>query len=199
MYFKLRIQVAKSDDPAKREYIKHLLDNMNEEGAVSLEHTAELFDLMNWDGRDQMEQMKKLFPNMNPDGTVLDHGTEEDEAANINMPNQYRCDACRIISMLITVTLQAKIDSLPSVKSGKKELSESDVIDILDLFCNQPQDNFKKFVLQYVFAEQGRLFVYYYHFQPLNGSILIKYDYSLVEKVNIEQKVHPFLERCQVG
>ena len=177
MYFKLRIQVAKSDDPAKREYIKHLLDNMNEEGAVSLEHTAELFDLMNWDGRDQMEQMKKLFPNMNPDGTVLDHGTEEDEAANINMPNQYRCDACRIISMLITVTLQAKIDSFPSVKSGKKELSESDVIDILDLFCNQPQDNFKKFVSQYGFEGKDGLLVFYLHFQPINESICNKYDH----------------------
>lgn len=52
------------------------------------------------------------------------------------MPNHLRCDACRIVGLTISEKLQAKIDLYPSVKAGKKELSESDVVDLIDDLCN---------------------------------------------------------------
>ena len=62
------------------------------------------------------------------------------------MTTEFRCDACRIVSMFIKDELERIINFLQPVKEGKKELAESDVYDVVDGVCNDWK-TFEKFEL----------------------------------------------------
>lgn len=66
---------------------------------------------------------------------------DSEEGGELHMPARHRCDACRIIGLYVTKTFKEKIDRYPSVKSGKKLLSESVVIELMEELC----DNQKTF------------------------------------------------------
>ena len=91
--------------------------------------------------------MKQMEIQFNPEehlGNLGDEGSIEfaqpsydsEEGGGVHMPDHLRCDACRIVGLFMSNNLQQKIDLYPSVKSGKKELSESTVVDIIDDVCN---------------------------------------------------------------
>ena len=93
---------------------------------------------------------ENLFEHMNPDGTgqikFNEPGRDTMDGGDIHMPNMYKCDGCRILAMFMTNALEKKIDQMPSVKSGKNELDESEVLDIIEDLCQAALRTFKKFV-----------------------------------------------------
>ena len=91
-----------------------------------------------------------LFKHMNPDGSRTlqfnEPGRDTEDGGAVHMPNMYRCDACRIVAMFITDALEGAIDKVHSIKSGEKELPESEIIDMIDDLCNKALKTFEKFV-----------------------------------------------------
>jgi len=96
-----------------------------------------------------MENMESQF---NPDAFDANMGTsgsinfetpslDSEEGGELHMPNRHRCDACRIIALNVAKKFQEKIDLYQSVKSGKKLLTESTVIELMEDLC----DNDKSF------------------------------------------------------
>ena len=95
--------------------------------------------------------------NMGSSGTIDFKQPEPDSEAGgeQNMPLRHRCDACRIIGKLILFEyfvisnlgmkmvekLDAKVNLYPSIRDKKKELTESQIFDVLEDVC----DNMKTF------------------------------------------------------
>ena len=96
------------------------------------------------DYNEYMSQMETQFNpeahlnNMGDEGTIEFNQPKYDseEGGGTHMPYHLRCDACRIVGLYMSEKLQAKIDLFPSVKAGKKELTESVVVDLIDDVCN---------------------------------------------------------------
>merc|ERR1712130_28267 len=95
-----------------------------------------------------VEQQKTIESQFDPKGFESSMGTsgsinfqtpkpDSEEGGEQHMPNRHRCDACRIVGLYAAKKFQEKIDIYPSVKSGKKLLSESTVIELMeDLYDN---------------------------------------------------------------
>ena len=77
--------------------------------------------------------------NMGSSGT-LEFKTPEldsEEGGEQNMPLRHRCDACRIIGLTMQNAFDAKVNLYPSIRDGKKELSESQIDEILEDVCDK--------------------------------------------------------------
>jgi len=76
--------------------------------------------------------------NMGSSGTI-DFKTPElntEEGGEQNMPFKHRCDACRIIGIKMHEAFDKKVNLYPSVRDGKKELTESQILDLLEDVCD---------------------------------------------------------------
>ena len=60
-----------------------------------------------------------LFKKFDPQGTgqleFKNPGLDTEDGGDTHMPNKYRCDSCRILSMMITNMLQEKIGTVDRV------------------------------------------------------------------------------------
>ena len=73
-----------------------------------------------------------------------DHGTldfktpepDSEDGGEQNMPQRHRCDACRIVGIKITEAFDNKVSLYPSIRDGKKELSESQIDEVLENVCD---------------------------------------------------------------
>ena len=52
------------------------------------------------------------------------------------MPLRHRCDACRIIGLKMNEHLDKKVNLYPSIRDGKKELTESQILEVLEDVCD---------------------------------------------------------------
>ena len=77
--------------------------------------------------------------NMGSSGTLEFKQPELDseEGGEQNMPLRHRCDACRIIGLTMQNAFDAKVNLYPSIRDGKKELSESQIDEILEDVCDK--------------------------------------------------------------
>ena len=91
-----------------------------------------------------------LLQHMNPDGSgtinFVQPGRDTEDGGASFMPDKYKCDACRILAMMMENEIQAKIDKFEAVKSGAAELDESEVLDTLEELCMAALRTFKQYV-----------------------------------------------------
>nr|XP_039270181.1 marginal zone B- and B1-cell-specific protein-like [Styela clava] len=66
----------------------------------------------------------------------------DEDSMSIHMPNYLKCDACRIIAFRFADTLEKEIDKFPSIRKGKKELSEDRVLDLLEGVCDDSWEQY---------------------------------------------------------
>ena len=83
---------------------------------------------------------------------------DSEEGGNWHIAPHLLCDACRIISMEINQRITGEINKFPSVKSGKKDLSEDRVLEIIEEICDDPK-TFKDAGLKVIDGVQERLLI----------------------------------------
>ncbi|KAK3782165.1 hypothetical protein RRG08_032917 [Elysia crispata] len=78
---------------------------------------------------------------LSPDTVIIKPPSYTDEEeSSVGMPKAYRCDGCRVISY----QLQGRFSSEEKKRGNSKTLSESDLIDIVEMVC---KDNFEGYGL----------------------------------------------------
>ena len=78
---------------------------------------------------------KSFISSMNSDGTGTinfeNPGRDTEDGGDPNLPNKYKCDACKILAMLMENDINDRIEKNSAVKSGAKGLVQNSLKNFL--------------------------------------------------------------------
>ena len=78
---------------------------------------------------------KGFISSMNSDGTGTinfeNPGRDTEDGGDPNLPNKYKCDACKILAMLMENDINDRIEKNSAVKSGAKGLVQNSLKNFL--------------------------------------------------------------------